>query len=230
MKKRSNLILRVSITLSLSLLLLSVGAKEKIQLKLRVNSGETFGLRKITNQKTRRKASGGRVFINDKVQDHTTSIQYLCNVTDVDKNGIATFKVTYHSIHVKIETPIKVYEYDSSKPSAEIDDIMKGFPGLVGKSFLAKITPEGTIEDVSGIDAILDEASKNIDLPQGTRRLAVERNMRDEFGRQSSIILLNGFFGFYPDKIVRVGNSWKKKSLVENQNLYKKSHDALTLK
>jgi hypothetical protein len=202
-------ILSIVWALAVSIVTSSDSATDKIQLRLRLQKGESYNLRMTVNQKISQNIQGQQ-------QDMTQTIGtgYLFNVADVNENEMASVKVTYRSILFRQDGPMGTIEYDSSNPPAAVPPMAMGFAALVGQSFSMIISPEGHVKSIQGVDAMLTRMMKQFDLPDDSMRDSVEKNLREQFGDEALKESMENLMAIYPDKPVGTGDSWTKKVII----------------
>ena len=116
----------------------------KLDLKLRPKPGQKRHLRIITEDNTSHTTGGLQTDGNS-----ITTIGLELEVKQVDANGLAHVKVTYLTIHEVLRTAQRHKEYDSTKPDTAGESL---FSAMIGQSFVAKVTTEGQIIELDGLD------------------------------------------------------------------------------
>ncbi len=179
---------------------------EKVQLKFSLKKGESYKLKMSTDQKISQDIMGMK---QDMTQAFTMVFRH--DVEAVDDKGEATIKVTYESVSYKSESPMGKVEYDSTKPPAEVPAMAKGYAALVGQGFTMKMTPNGTLTDIKGIAAMLENMLKKMELPEGPEKALIEKNLKKQFTDEAMKEQMQSSLAIFPDKPVGVGDSWEKK-------------------
>ncbi len=180
--------------------------KEKIQLRLCLQAGESYNLRMVAEQKISQT-------IQEQTQDilQTIGTGYTFDVEDVDFDGSITVKVTYHSILFKQDGPMGKFEYDSSDPPAEIPPMAMGFNALVGQSFTMIISPEGNVKDIYGVDEMLSNMIEQLDLPDFPMMDDLMKNLKGQFGDEALKENMEKMMAVFPDSPVGIGERWTKR-------------------
>ncbi len=123
-------------------------AAEKFNLEFRPKLGQKHRMQIVTTNKIKQKIGGKQQNIN-----HTKAVELEFEVKEVDANGIASIKVTYQSLREKTESVSGGFEYDSKKPStAKGNPFAPMYTAMMGQSFTARVTPEGKIVELRGLD------------------------------------------------------------------------------
>ncbi len=182
------------------------GCTHKVNLILKLKQGKSYNITITNNQ-----------HISQAIQDvtyeidQTTTIEYTFDVKEVDPNDNAFVRVTYQSVHFNIKGATDEIEYDSSNPPEEVPPLMKGFAAIVGESFDVQITPKGAIMKVTGLESFIQRMMDKIDLPYGSQRDIIEKNLAENYGEKAVQEMLENMLKVFADKSVKVGQSWEKK-------------------
>lgn len=165
---------------------------EKITLKLNLKKGDTRKLFFNMNVNSKGKEAGQKVSSNFKV-----GVALKVTVDNVDKDGLHT--VTFHYGQFKYSDDSENIDYDSdkdkNKDKEKLGMAFQLWSALVGKSFTAKMTPQGEIKEQD-----VGKLSKNIPNVPGKQQV------------KTLNALLGPWFGIYPTKPVGIGNSWQTES------------------
>jgi len=178
----------------------------KTKLELRLRAGDTYKMRMTIDQKISQTIGGRTIDMNQ-----TMGMGFACAVQQVDGQGNATLKVTYDSIVFKQDGPIGKTEYDSAKPPATVPAAAKGLAALLGQGFTITVTPAGHVTKVEGVEAVVERMLKQLDLPEGPSKVALQKKFKSEFGDQAMKGMMEQMMAIYPDKPVAVGDSWQQK-------------------
>ena len=205
-------------------------AVEKLDLKLRLMPGQTYSVRHT-----------------HKVKYENDSFLYVRDigfeVERADANGIAMIKVTYQALKmditresfdggcgVKLARPILVrIQYDSTKQSLADDD--PNLPVIeaagVGESFGIKITPNGKIIGLYGLERMHTRIAERVIAwdkehleKKWAERLKVVRrhNTRSYYSEREIRNMLTDVFVTFPEQPLSVGDSWTDKVKIWGKN------------
>ncbi len=206
--------------------------KEKIQLRLCLQAGESYNSRMVAEQKISQTIQGQS---QDILQ--TIGTGYTFDVEDVDFDGSITVKVTYHSILFKQDGPMGKFEYDSSNPPVAIPPMAMGFNALVGQSFTMIISPEGNVKDIYGVDEMLSNMIEQLDLPDFPMMDDLMKNLKGQFGDEALKENMEKMMAVFPDSPVGIGDRWTKRlvlsrgfpMILDNTWTLKARKDGLTI-
>lgn len=180
--------------------------EKPILLKLRYTAHSVKNLRMVALQKIVQTIQGQEVAVNQ-----TLGMGYRFSVLKVDEMGVASVKVAYRSILWKQESPLGTMEYDSEHPPAQIPPAALGYVGLVGQGFTMRVTADGQVREISGLDALYDHVLEKLNLPNDAAKAAAGKSVKEQFGEQSIKEMMGQMMNIYPGEPVRVGGSWQKR-------------------
>lgn len=183
----------------------SVTGKQKVFLKYEPKKGDIFRYRmtaKNTNSEKSFATENKEVTDNDE-----SSYYYTKEVQDVDQSGIITFKVTFDSIMVSMNSGDKSIAYNSN-----VNDTIKSKPAfiqynaVIKEPFFVRVKPEGDISDVYGLEKIQDNLFKALG---DTLKEADKSQIREQNKGQIQGILQQEYQTF-PKQEVFMDSSWTK--------------------
>jgi hypothetical protein len=182
-------------------------AEAKFDLKLKLKKGQKFGLKMVTDQKMSQTMMGQQQKMNQM-----TAMGMSFEVLDVDDNGNISIKTTHLNIHARIEGPMGVMEYDSTKPQepGANNPMSAMYKAMLGQSFVMKLSPKGEILEIKGMDEMIakmidkmatDEAMKQ-QMKEMMKNFINEDKMKETSGTMVAAL---------PPKPVGIGDSWTNK-------------------
>lgn len=141
---------------------------------------------------------------------------YSMAVAD-DSAGIKSISTEYKNLRMDMNVMGMNINIDSNQPDNSSGDdsnllqkmMGKMFSGIIGKPFIIKADEEGNVVEVTGFDALINSMvdSLNIDEDQKAMALASMKGQfnDDEIKKQFAPVL-----SIFPNKKVKVGDSWEK--------------------
>jgi len=178
---------------------------EKVELRLRLKKGDVYHVKQSVEQKITQEFQGQKMEIAQ-----TFGFGYLYVVQEVDPESTATIKITYDSVAMKQDGPMGHVEYDSTHPPGPVPMQAKAFAGMLGLGFTMKITPEGEVKEVKGVDAMLQKMLENSGLPEGPMRDGMAQGLKKQFSDEGMKEMMSQMTGFYPKEPVGAGEKWKR--------------------
>jgi hypothetical protein len=117
--------------------------------------------------------------------------------------------VTYTRVKMDMNAMGQTMSYDSND-SANANPMFKALGNMIGKSFTTTVAPNGTIVKVEGIESLVPEGTQGLD--QETLKQTMQTS-----------------FNVFPEKPVKVGESWTKTTDMKLQNFNMKLDSKYTL-
>jgi hypothetical protein len=149
-----------------------------------------------------------------KGQKITTSMnwKYKMEVTD-DKDGVKTLKATYDRIAMGMNMGGQMMEFSSDQPAGDASNpfnmISNMFSAMKGKSFFMKVNKKGEIIDIQGFDDLAESLVREMKVPEESRQSALMQ-FKSQFNDKDVKETFSQTFNIFPDKAVKVGDSWEK--------------------
>ncbi len=142
---------------------------------------------------------------------------YTMEVTEGTANT-KTLKTTFQRMYMRMQMPERTVEMDSNKPvdttlTLEQDPMNmmnRVFGALKGKSFVMHVNSAGEVTEVTGLREIAQAMVGEMGLPQ-TQQMIVAQVFDQQFNDQSIKDMFSQSFNIFPDKPIKVGDTWEKK-------------------
>jgi hypothetical protein len=182
---------------------------DKVALRLRLEKGKAYGLRMVAEQEITQTIQGQQQTMNQ-----TVGTDYVFAVRDVGPDGTYAVTVTYKAVRFRQTSPVGTVAYDSASPPEVIPPMARGFAALVGQNFGMKVSDQGRVTEVTGVDAMLTRMISELHLPAGPMQDAVSESLRAQFGDEAIREMMESMMAIYPDQPVAVGDSWSKEVVV----------------
>ncbi len=153
------------------------------------------------------------------------SFYYSMDVTD-EKDDVKTITSVIDRFKMKMGVAGMNLDIDTDKPLPSLGktedgkDPMKAinslFGAIKGQKFTMKVDAEGKILEVAGFENMANNIVDSMDMDEKERE-----EMRKEFGKQFNAEKTKGqlerIFYIFPNKEVKVGDSWQKNSKVTGE-------------
>ncbi|GAA4780617.1 hypothetical protein GCM10023231_04680 [Olivibacter ginsenosidimutans] len=147
-----------------------------------------------TKQKVQQEMMGNAMTINQDIE-----VEYLYDILENNQQGLH-IKTTYQRLAMHMELPQKTLDYDSKHVNDENNPLNK-LGKMMGKSFDVYISPEGKVTKVEGLRAIIDSIGSDA---------ATQQVLAQQFSDSAFIHMMDASLNIYPNKKIRVGESWQK--------------------
>ncbi len=195
----------------LALLASCGGGSKKLDLRLRLEAGKSYGAKMIADQILTQTLAG-----QTQTMTQTVGMAYTYDVQSVEPDGTMLVKATYDWVLYKQDGPLGKVSYDSANPPASVPQAALGYAALVGQGFTMRLKPTGEIVDVQGVDEMIAQMLDALGVPAGSARDELEASLRSQFGGEALKESFEKAGLFYPDKPVAVGDSWSKPIALES--------------
>lgn len=143
---------------------------------------------------------------------------FSMNIKSIE-GGVRSVATTYKSIRLIMDVMGTHMEMDSDKAPADNGSsdpkenplgMMNKIVGmLVGKEFIIKVNDEGKVLEVTGFKEILSDMMDSMGM-KGEAKEQAMAGMGDQFSEQSIKDQFAQVFNIFPNKEVKVGDSWEK--------------------
>ena len=196
-------------TILLVTALVCVGMLAQAQIKPAFNpaKGEKYTYRLVTDQKMNNSFSG-----KEMTAGVTTEILMELTVKEKSNNEVS-IEYAYKEIVTTSSNPMMSFKVDSKNKAGNTSEIEKMIAKLydcfIGKPLQLIVTPDGSVKSLTGYNAIQEDLKKVLaslgDMEQQMASMSIESFTEDA--------IKSGFeqtFKMYPDKEIKVGDSWSK--------------------
>lgn len=181
-----------------------VGAADKVELKLRLQKGETYKFRTSTDMVINQSNAGRTMETKQKIEIDQS--QY---VDDIDSQGNFNLKMTFETFRMKSEGEGFSVEYDSSKSTDTTSRNINPLASLVGQSFTVKMSPLGKIIEINDFDEIIGKLIDKTGLSE--EKIKEKEDALKKYLSEESVKQMMGNSMVYPDYPVAVGDTWNGK-------------------
>jgi hypothetical protein len=176
---------------------------EKIQYRIRFKEGEKYYLRFVTEQKISQTITGREQNI-----EQTIGIGCDYDVKNVEPNGNAWVSYTYRWVKLIQKGVGGNVVYDSSEKGSPAPPMAQGFAAILEETFSLKITPQGKVEEVKGLQTVRNNVEKK--LPEGPMKEAMMVGLKQFINEEGIKEQTESSMAIFPEKPVGIGDSWRK--------------------
>lgn len=140
---------------------------------------------------------------------------------DVEGDNGGTKTITTSIDRLKMKTAVAGFnvDFDTDQPlvSSDTSEMMgksmgalnKVFGAIKGQKFSMKVNPEGKIMEVTGFENMAKNIADSMNL-DGEERAEMMKQFDGQFNANEMTQSLERFWFFFPNKEVKVGDSWQK--------------------
>jgi hypothetical protein len=126
-------------------------------LKFKFSPGDKYSLVSVTEQKMAQVTDG-----NEEASEQTTQLECDFDVEEVDENGCAWAKYTYKRITMKLRAARQKIDFDSDANQVKTPMQAVPFRLAMGEVLYLRVTPQGRIEKINGLQALITSAKAKI--------------------------------------------------------------------
>ncbi|MGZ8538171.1 MAG: DUF6263 family protein [Flavisolibacter sp.] len=178
-------------------------SNESVQLKFNMPKGKTYDFNMVFDMKQE---------VNAQIMNNHMRFNYDMQVVD-EKEKVKTIKTTYKRIDMAMAMGENKMDFSSEKgTSASFDPLQivsKMLSVIKGKSFTMKVNDKGEISDVDGFEEIGQTMVKEMNLPEASKAQMLAQ-FKSQFNDDAVKEMFSTAFNIYPDKPVKVGDTWQK--------------------
>lgn len=159
--------------------------------------------------------------LDTKVAGQTSAVSvtglYSMNITDVVDN-IRTITTAYKSMRMNMSVAGLELDIDSDKPEQKEADgqigqvvglMNKVVKGIIGKPFVMKVDDEGKVLEIKGFEKIFMDMVDSMGLDENMKA-QLTASLKDQFSEQTLKDQFAQVFNIFPNKEVKIGDSWQK--------------------
>lgn len=150
----------------------------------------------------------------DQSRGSTMKWNYDMQVVE-EKNDLKTIKTTYKRIDMTMDMPNSQKMEFSSEKQVDAMDFMqlpsKMFGIIKGKSFTMQVNGKGEVVSVTGFDKIGEAVVNEMNVPEEMKPM-MRQNFQKQFNDDAAKQIFSQAFEIYPNKPVKIGDSWKANS------------------
>jgi len=178
-------------------------------LKFNLEKGKTYDYEIIWNMDQQMMGQDSKIDITGG---------YSFDVTD-DNNHVKTLKAEYKAFKMYMKMMGVEIDIDTEKPAAPLSEeeikanplgmISRMFAGIKGKEFIMKVDEEGKVLEVSGFEKIVNEMVDSVNVSDDVK-MQMRASLQDQFNEQSIKDQFAPVFTIFPNKEVKIGDSWEK--------------------
>ncbi|MCE5270068.1 DUF6263 family protein [bacterium] len=189
----------------------SAFAADKLDLKLDLQTGQTYKLRTVSENSMKTNMNGQDINTSQKM-----TMDMLSEVTDKSSTGDQTVKTTFERVKFVMEGPRGGVSFDSAEPGADDSNPMvAAFTALVGKSYSLTLSQQGQVLKTTGMDSLIGAMLDKTPSGNEQMRQAMRAQFEKMLGGEGGPGFAGKMFSFIPKKPVAVGESW---SLTDSVN------------
>ncbi|MGA2070327.1 MAG: DUF6263 family protein [Sedimentisphaerales bacterium] len=123
------------------------------ELRFKFSPGDKYSLVLVTEQKSAQVVDG-----NEQTSEQTTRLECDFDIEEVDESGCAWVKYTHKRVTMKVRSPKQKIDYDSDANQLKTPMQVLPLRLAMGEGIYLRITPQGRIEKINGLQALITSA------------------------------------------------------------------------
>lgn len=196
-------ILQLMIALLLMLGLVSCTVDSRLNMKFTPKVGDVYHINIIMDQEIKQTVSGQDSTINQKL-----GFGFSLTAREADEAGNTWVDVKYEWVQLDQKSDMGNVVYDSRNPTNEDNPLATGFKVLVGKGYSMKISPDGEVLEVTGIDTMISDILKEIGVTDEQLIAQMEQQFKEKYSTDSLKEQAGNMVINFPDEPIEIGDSW----------------------
>jgi len=179
------------------------GGGDAVDLKLNLKKGQTYNYGMKMNMTM------------SAMSDINMDFGFKMKVEDVDAQNNYSLVCSYEAIRFKMSVMGKDMGYDSKNVGDTTNEntqnqmFRKIFGSMIGQSFKMTMSQKGEVIKVEGLKDLVESMAQSMDIPE-EKREQMRQQMSQSFSEDQMKQTFSQGFSVFPDKPVKVGDSWKK--------------------
>jgi len=192
-----------AITMS-TVAVIAVSGQEQLDLRLRLKQGQTYRQAVIVDASIEQGPSG-----SGQKSSMRTGPGMRYRVGKVHGGGRMEARVEYEWFSVRVAAPDGRIDYDSRTHKGAVPIFAQAFASLINQGFDATFESNGSVQALQGVEEMVENIVRRLEVPNGPARDALERSARQQFSQAGVRQMMESAFVF-PTQTVGIGDSWRK--------------------
>ncbi len=122
------------------------------------------------------------------------------------QGGTATIAVSYVDIFLHVSLQDQTVTVNTAEPPKDVYGRL--FQKMVGETFTLQLLNDGTIKEISGLDAIFDKMIAGTPEVKKDEQATLKKFLQSQFGAETLRSSLAFVLPHYPSRILRIDDSW----------------------
>ena len=180
---------------------------KKVDLQFNLEKGKTYSQKTVMMTETKQTIMG-----NEQVVKQSAIAETKMELKEGGKNA-NTYSIWYDSIQMAIEQGGTAQEFTSDTAAlAQVDPMSTIFSSMVDKKFEANIDLKGNIQEVTGLEEIVTDATSSL----GEQASLVAEQISAGFGDSGLAKNLEMLTAIMPETAVKVGATWSNEQFTSS--------------
>ena len=178
------------------------------ELKFKFSPGDKYSLMLVTEQKMTRTADG-----NEQTFEQTTQTEWDFDIEEVDEAGFAWVKYIYRRVTMKVKSPEANFVFDSDANKMRVPMQVMPLRLAMGEGLYLRITPQGRIEKINGLQALITSTKAKISNVAGADKIS--KAIDQQFTESAIRRLLEDQMEIFPEPN-KEGATWVRTDILSS--------------
>lgn len=199
MNKHISIILLILLTFPTS----QAFSQKKYKLVLKLTPNTSYVVDQQITQYIEQEFQGQRQRTQQK-----NDITYQYQIKEKDDAGFYDLVLIYKKI--KYENGQQTYD---SEDSTDVNSpLAQAFGAVINSKVSMKVNQQGEVKNLTGADELIEKMLNARSISSKTIRDRLRKTFKKAFGKEALIEAMHQFFYIYPDKKIKIGDSWSKQT------------------
>lgn len=177
-------------------------SQSQIRISYNPKKAETYTYRFITDEKSNQSVGSQKTTTGNR-------LEYVIDLNIKSKNTDEVHAdYIFKEIVMSFSSPTMSFTIDSKNKADNTLDINNFFDCLIRKSLQIVVSPDGSVKTVTGFQPIMEDIQKVISSANETDRRIIGMFIQMSFHEFAVKTGFEQSFKMYPDKEIKVGDSW----------------------
>jgi hypothetical protein len=199
MNKYISIILLILLTLPTSQAL----SQKRYKLALKLTPNTSYTVDQQINQYIEQEFQGQR----QRTQQNN-DITYQYQIKEKDDTGFYNLVLVYK----KIKYDNGQQTYDSEDSTDVNGPLAQAFGAVINSKVSMKVNQQGEVKSLTGADELIEKMLNAQSISSETIRNRLRKTFKKAFGKEALIESMQQFFHIYPEKKIKIGDSWSKQA------------------
>ncbi|MCH8534932.1 MAG: DUF6263 family protein [Flavobacteriaceae bacterium] len=189
--------------------LMSCGQQDKIELGLDLKEGETYSYNSSVQMNLNQMMMGQEADVEMQMDAHMSFLNQGKNGSHSQLEGQYDY-ISFSTAMPQMQMKVSSDELDAENPMSSI------FNQMVNQKFNFELSSTGRVHAVKGIEALLSKLIKDNEEISEMEKMQLEAQIQQTYGAEALSNNLETTFAIYPDKKVKIGDTWTVITQLQN--------------
>jgi len=188
-----------------------------VQYELKFEKGQSYYVRVISDANAVQEVTDQEI-----INETTSGFSYSFDVSEVDEKGNGWVDCIVDWVMFRQKSPSIEITYDSSEKPSRVPTLGQRHAGFLGESFSVKMTPQGQVKELRGLEKLRKNMEKKI--REGRMKQQIMQTLEEQ---QLADLIKDAMLSpmaVYPDEPVVIGDSWSRTDFLSSRQPFIYEH------